>query len=532
MAYREYGMWEILDVLRRHGRGESLKQITRVTGRSRNTVRRYVSRARSLGWEAGKEEPTEELAARVLEGLRPRPERSPEETTEGKLLDHLAQIQLWLAGNETHRPLRLTKIHELLTRRGVIVPYSSLHRFAVKHASFGKRRSTVRMADSRPGELAEVDFGRLGLVPTHARTGRRTLWALIVTLCFSRHQFVYPTFHQTLEVFIDGIEAAWEFFGGVVERLVVDNLKAAVLRADRYEPIFQRTFDEYADHRGFIIDAAVPRHATGKPKVERAVPYVRDRFFAGETFSDDLREIRERASTWCLTVAGTRRHGTTGKAPLALFEAEERAMLRPITTLRFDTPNWAECVVARDHHISFRKAIYSVPHPYVGKKVTVRGDRALVRIYRSGKLIKTHEPQPPSGRSTDYHDYPPETSAYARRDPEWMIGEAKKLGEHTGRFAERLLGGPVPWSRLRQAQKLMRLAQRYGAGRVDAACQRALAFDLVNVRRVEEIIKNGLTLEATSSPPRAPEVLPLPLTFAREPEHFAPRRGEEDPDGD
>jgi hypothetical protein len=232
-----------------------------------------------------------------------------------------------------------------------------------------------------------------------------------------------------------------------------------------------------------------------------------------------------------LTVAGTRRHGTTGRAPLAVFETEERTALRPVVGLRFDTPDWAECTVHPDHHVVFRKALYSVPHAYLGKKVTVRGDRALVRIFRSGKLIKTHPAQPQGARSTDFDDYPPETSAYARRDPEWMIREAKKLGEHVGRFTERLLGEAVPWSRLRQAQKLMRLTTRYGPSRVDAACQRALAFDLINVRRVEDIITNGLAIDADSASRDEVEVLPLPLTFLRESTHFATPR-KEDPDGD
>ena len=96
----------------------------------------------------------------------------------------------------------------------------------------------------------------------------------------------------------------------------------------------------------------------------------------------------------------------------------------------------------------------------MGKHVTVRGDKALVRIYYKGELIKTHPRAPAGARRTDYTDYPPELEAYARRDPERMVRQAQKLGSNIGRFMSLLLSGVVPWTKLRQAQKLMRLADK------------------------------------------------------------------------
>jgi len=156
-------MWEILEVLRRVGRGESKSAVARTTGRSRMTVRRYVRTAVELGWDLGAEEPSEELAAQVYARHRPASERSPGEA-EARLLGHRDQIKQWLKPGPTEkRGLRLTKVHELLRRRNVQVPYSTLYRFAVKHCGFSdRRRVTVRKADCEPGELAEVDFGRLG----------------------------------------------------------------------------------------------------------------------------------------------------------------------------------------------------------------------------------------------------------------------------------------------------------------------------------------------------------------------------------
>jgi hypothetical protein len=388
---------------------------------------------------------------------------------------------------------------------------------------------TVRVAECRPGELAEIDFGRLGLVYDPESDRRRVAHALIVTLVHSRHQYVHVTFSQKLADVIDGIEDAWEFFGGCAERVVLDNLRAAINKADRYDPIFQRTFEEYAGVRGFVIDAALPRHAKGKPHVERSVPYVRENFFRGEDWLD-ISHVQREARRWCLTEAGTRRHGTTGRRPLAVFEDEEKPALKPVEGPRFDTPHWATCKVHPDHHIQFRKALYSVPTRHIGKEVTVRGDRALVRIYLRGELIKTHPVQPPGRRSTDYDDYPQELAPYAMRDPERAIREARRISERTGRFCELLLQGPFPWAKLRQAQKLLRLAKKYGSSRLDQACRRALAFDVINVKRLERILLGDLTAEEKPESP-AP-IVPLPARYLRPEGSFTHTHNQEVTDGD
>jgi transposase len=506
-------MWEVLDILRRWARGESKSAIKAATGRSRSTIRRYLELARRLGWTPEQGEPDEDLASRVVESLRPgRKEREPG-GTKALLLPHLPRIREWLAVEEARRGLTLTKVHELLRREGVIVPYSSLHRFANTHCGFGKKRITVRMADVEPGELAEVDFGRLGRVYDPIRDRNRIAHALIVTLVHSRHQYVHVTFSQKLTDLIDGLEDAWEFFDGVVARLVIDNMKNAITRPDRYDPFFQRTFEEYARHRGFVIDPAAVRHATGKPHVERGVPYVRESFFRGEDWLD-ITHVRREAIRWCLGPAGTRIHGTTRRRPLVVFEEVEKPALRPLVGARFDIPAWAEPKVHPDHHIQFQKALYSVPTPYVGKTVTVRGDRALVRIFHKGRLIKTHPTQEPGGRHTDYDDYPEELTPYALRDPNRIIDQARKLGPRTGRFMQELLAGDFPWAKLRQGQKLLRLAQKYGRHRIETACARALAFDLVNVRRVERIVLQGLEPDPETEVPE-PRVVPLPARFLR-----------------
>jgi hypothetical protein len=337
--------------------------------------------------------------------------------------------------------------------------------------------------------------------------------------------FVHLIHSQKYSDLIEGLEDAFFSFGGVVARVALDNLKAAVFKGDLYDPIFQRVFEEYADYRGFVIDACVPRHPTGKPTVERSVPYVRENFFRGESFRDRT-HAQEEALRWCLGVAGTRIHGTTRQRPLAVFENIEKAALRPLERGRFDPPVWGQCKVHRDHHINFQKAIYSLPSKFVGKKVWVRADRKLLRVYTGGELVKTHPLQAPGGRSTDFADYPKEKTAYAMRDPNRLIRAARERGEYMGQFMAELLSGAFPWANLRQGQKLLRLVEKYGAQRLEQACERALAFELINVRRLEKIVRNHL--EGKSPVNAKAVILELPLRFAREPKSFThPNQGED-----
>lgn len=525
MAYREVAMWEILNVLERLARRESKTVIARATGHSRSTVRRYDRVARALGWNPEIAAPTEALAAEVAQHLTVAGDREAGER-EAELLPHAEAIRQWLTPKPMEqRGLRLSKVHQLLGRQGIVVPYSSLHRFAVKHCAFGARgRITVRMADVPPGEVAEIDFGRLGLVPDPTPADphrRRTAWALVIVLVHSRHQYVHVTFSQTVQAVIDGLEDAWAFFGGVPRRVVLDNLRAAITKADRYDPVFQRTMAEYARHRGFVIDPAPVRQPTGKPHVERGVPYVRENFFRGESWRD-LAHVQAAVRTWVCETAGRRVHGTTRQRPLDVFAQSEQAALRPVVGERFDPPRWAQCRVHPDHHISFGKALYSVPTRFIGQRVWVRGDRTLVRIYAARELIKTHAMQPAGGRATDHADYPAELTAYTLRDPARLIQQAATKGEHIGRFAAALLAGTFPWAKLRQAQRLLRLGDKYGWARVDGACQRALAFELLNVPRVERILQLDLDHHAGApAPGDEVRVFPLRPRYARAPESFS-----------
>jgi hypothetical protein len=261
--------------------------------------------------------------------------------------------------------------------------------------------------------------------------------------------------------------------------------------------------------------------------VERAVPYVRERFFRGEDWID-LAHVQREVVRWCAQTAGMRVHGTTRQRPLAVFENVERAQLLPCEGERFDPPHWGKYKVHPDHHVSFQRALYSVPHAFLGQTVWVRGDTKLVRIYADGTLIKTHPRRPPGARSTDYDDYPSELTSYALRDPKRLIRQAQEHGTHLGAFMTELLSGTVPWAHIRQAQKLLRLGTKYGWHRLDLACRRALAFGLINVHRVESILLHDLDRLGTGKEVQgSTTVTPIQLRFQRPAGSFTHPRPEE-----
>jgi hypothetical protein len=320
---------------------------------------------------------------------------------------------------------------------------------------------------------------------------------MLVVLGYSRHSFLWLLFSQQLGAVIEGLEAAWAFFGGIPRYLVLDNFPAAVVGMDPLNPGLTRGFLEYAQHRGFIADPARPGHPKDKPKVERGVPYVRERFFKGGQFHD-LCDLRQQARHWCLEVAGQRVHGTTQRLPLVVFQEEERACLLPYDGELYDVPDWHSATVHPDHHIYYRYALYSAPYSSCppGTKLELRGDSKLVRLYCRGELVKVHPRQSRGGRSTDPKDYPPYLTAYTLRSPNYLRQQSAKLGEAIGTFADKLLSGPMPWSKMRQAYKLLRLGERYTASRLNAACEKALAVDLIDVRRLERILVEALEEES------------------------------------
>ena len=510
--YREVSVIEIREVLRAWMAGRGLRLVATQAGVDRKTARRYVEAAVAAGLtrEGGEAQLTDELLGAVVTVVRPARRAGHGQAWE-TLLAEEPRIREWIKAD-----LQLTNIHGKLARLGVTVPYRTLHRFAVERCGFGRRQPTLRVADGEPGVECQLDFGRLGLVPDPDAGRRRVAHALIFTAVYSRHMFVWLSFSQTLPAVIAGCEAAWGWFGGVFRVLIPDNLSPVITDAEPVNPTFTLGWLDYAQARGFYTDPARVRHPRDKPRVERVVPYVRENFFRGEDFVD-LTDAQRRVEAWCASTAGLRVHGTHAQRPAELFAVAEAGRLLPAPAGRYDVPIFATPKVARDHHVEVARGLYSVPGELIGQRVDVRADSVLVKIYSRGQLVKTHPRKPPGGRSTDPGDYPAGRAEYALRDTATLTAKDPTAGPAVGVYATRLLDIPLPWTRMRTVYRLLGLVRTFGPAATDAACARALDFDVVDVTKIARMLEQAREHEPT---PAAAKVIGGPARFARDPGEF------------
>ncbi|MDQ3431147.1 MAG: hypothetical protein M3467_02800 [Actinomycetota bacterium] len=212
MSYREVTVIEIREVLRLWLRNDmGLRPIAASAGCDRKTARRYIDAAVAAGLVRNGDEGqlTDELIGVVVEAVRPQRSGGRGAAWEACAAER-DRIDEWL-----NKGLKLTKVHDLLGRRGVTVPYRTLHRYAATELGFGGPAATVRVADGEPGAELQVDFGRMGWLVDAVSGRRRVVWALVFTAVVSRHTFVWLSHRQTTQDVIDGFEAAWAFYGGV-----------------------------------------------------------------------------------------------------------------------------------------------------------------------------------------------------------------------------------------------------------------------------------------------------------------------------
>ena len=493
MAYREVTMIEIKEVLRLWLAGMPKKRIAAQLGIDPKTIRRYIAQAEASGLqrEDGVDALTEERVSDVVVALKTPPERTTGEAWKA------CEVNREFIEGKLAKNVRLSKISRLLSRQGVDVPYSTLHRYASNELGFCRKRATVPIADGEPGVEIQVDTGWMTFTEPDESGRRRRFRAFVFTPAVSRYRFVYPCLRERTQDAIAAFEAAWEFYGGVFKVAVVDNTKAIVAEADSLEPKLIEAFLEYAQARGFHIDTARVRTPTDKARVERGVRDVRDDCFGGEVIVT-IDDAIKRALVWCEREYGIRRHSTTNRMPREHFLEVETPHLLPAPLQPYDIPLWSDPKVARDHFAQVASALYSLPTRFIGRRLRARADSKLVRFYDRGELVKTHARQPKGGRATDVSDFPEEKRAYATRDVAFLQRQAENCGEAVGAYAARLLEGPLPWTRMRQVYALLGLTRRFGDARVEEGCRIALAADLISVKRLRKVI------ELAPSPPDPP----------------------------
>lgn len=332
--------------------------------------------------------------------------------------------------------LSVQRILQDLKEDGFKGSYHSVRRFIV---SLGRKTPLpFRRMETEPGEEAQIDFGMAAPV-TMADGKKRRPWLFRVVLSCSRKAYSEVIWHQTSDNFIATIENSFHYFGGVPKTLVIDNLKAAVQRADWYDPDVHPKLQSFATHYGTVFVPTKPYTPEHKGKVESSVKYTKNNALKGHTFKS-LADQNEHLLEWERTVADTRIHGTTKKQVQQQFETVEQDSLLTLPRDRFAMFHEARRSVSRDGHLDVDKAYYSAPPEYIGRRVWVRWDTRLVRVFNEQwKQIAIHLKSEPGRFRTDSSHISDVKVSAVERGTDALLRQIAAVGPHTKAWSESVI---------------------------------------------------------------------------------------------
>jgi transposase len=476
-------------ILALHLRHWSQRRIARELGINRETVSRYLQQAADLSKPAIA--PTGSAAEGNLSkpAIAPTGSPGPQEPPADLGRGRPSLCEPW-------RPIILAKLEAGLTAQRIYQDLVTDHGFTGKYPSV--RRFVRRLGQGRPlpfrrlecaaGEEAQVDFGSGALLVLPDGKRKRTHVFRLV-LSHSRKGYSEAVYRQTTEEFIRCLENAFWDLGGVPKVLVLDNLKAAVEHADWFDPDLNPKMRSFAAHYGLAVLPTRPRTPRHKGKTESGVGYVKGNGLKGHVFSS-LEEENRHLQHWETTVADTRIHGTTRQQVGKLFAEVERPALQPLPPERFPFFHEGQRSVHRDGHIEVAKAYYSVPPEYLGRRVWVRWDGRVVRIFNDRlEPIAVHVQVDPGRFSTQGRHIPSAKISAVERGAAWMLTKIQFIGGQAAAW-----GAAVMEVRgiegIRVLQGLVSLAQRHPVAMVENACAKALSYGSYRLRTIRALLKH------------------------------------------
>lgn len=489
-------MIDVAEILLHWHAGRCQSEVADSLGVDRKTVKKYLAPAIEAGIVPGDVARSQEQWQDLVRGWFPElVDTTLRQVTWPQIAVHRDYIAEQLRAGVT----KATIHQRLRDEHGLTASCASLKRWIAANLAEEAMRSrvTVLRGEVEPGSEAQIDYGYLGSW-TDPATGRlRRVWAFVMVLSCSRLLFLRPVLTMDQAAWTRAHVEAFEFFGGVPERLVPDNLKTGVERPDLYDPRLNRSYAELAAHYGVLVDPARAGKPKDKARVERPMPYCRDSFFRGRTFAS-LAHMQDEALRWSREVAGARScRPLDGAAPAAVFAAVEENALRALPREPFVLAHWSRAKVGPDIHVKCGRALYSVPWRHIGQSVDLRATQDMVQVFASGELIASHM-WIERGKRTEMGHYPPEKIAFHMRTPTWCRTRAAEIGPATTQVVAALLVDNALF-RLRAAQGVLGLAEKYSPARLEAAAARAVAVGDPSYRTVKGILAAGT--ETDPAPP-------------------------------
>jgi len=471
------------NILILHTQGLSNRAIGRELGVNRGTVNSHVA-----AWRASlaKSKPAKAPTGSEATGGPSKPAKAPT----GYEVPGRSVCERWREHIEQQLELGLSakRIHQdLVAEHEFGGGYDSVKRFVRR-----LKETTplpFRRLECLPGEEAQVDFGR-GAPVIDADGKRRIPHLFRIVLSHSRKAYSEVVWRQLTETFIRVLENAFRYFGGAPLKLVVDNLKAAVKKADWFDPELNRKLVDFCRHYQVVVLPTKPRMPRHKGKVEASVKYAQNNALKGRTFPS-LAAQNAFLLHWEDKVADTRIHGTTREQVGQAFE-RDRLALQPLPETLFPCFHEGPRKVHRDGHVEVDKSYYSVPAEYVGREVWVRYDLRLVRVFSARfDQIACHAKSESGRWNTHQGHIPPEKINSIERGPEWLLRRAAFLGDNAHAWAEAMLKNRGVQG-LRTLQGLLSLGRQHRAGSIDAACRQALGLEAFQLRQLRQLLKSAV----------------------------------------
>jgi transposase len=390
----------------------------------------------------------------------------------------------------------------VLEEIGLSIPRSSFYRFLHRHGLFrigGHYRRVVPEIIHAPGECLQLDWGKLRDVIDPVSGKRRTLWAFIGVLGFSRYMMVRLVWTNDVATTLDAIESMFRELGGVPSKITSDNPKCFALEASNYEPLLNPMFERFASHYGVMIECLPPRDPQKKGKVERMVSYVRRLYEAHGAEWAGLEESQSYMDKK-IALANERKHGTTCRRPIDDLVSVESSHLKALPPLAFEREEFGEGSVRQDGHVRFGNKYYSVDENLIGEDVYIIANQKQVLLYHKGKVIEVHERllDPNRSKQTKPHHLKPWEQAM--KDDSLYRKRAARLGPDVERLIIIILQQGQGFIDTRKIWGILSLDKSYPSDVINRACRDAIEISSYSYRTVRSLC---------SITAKAKEVLPL-----------------------
>jgi transposase len=502
-------MADVQAILALVGHGWSYRRISRELGVDRSTVRRYVRLAAADGAKpamalTGSDAPigaaAESKPAMALTGSDGDSEAASEPKPAMVLTGlsepigcriHLSAAWPWREAilQKLDQGLCAQRIYQDLgsPEHGYAGSYHSIRRLVQKLST--RHEMPVRRMECAPGEEAQVDFGKgAPIIGTDGR--RKTSWVFRIILSHSRKGYSEAVLRQGTDEFLRCLENAFAHFGGVARTLIIDNLRAAVSRADWFDPELCPKVRSFAEHYGIAILPTKPYTPRHKGKIENGVKYVKNNALKGMRFSS-LAEENRHLLQWESAVADTRIHGTTRQQVIKLFTEKEKPSLLPLPAGRFELFSEALRSVHRDGHVQVKEAYYSVPPEYLGQQIWARWDGRLVRLFdQKMRPIAVHAQQIPGRFSTQPKHILPEKISGIERGTTWLLNQVDRIGPQARAWAEQMLKIRGIQG-VRVLMGLLSLKNKHARPQIERACEVAAGHGAYHLRSLRQLIEQG-----------------------------------------